>query len=99
MNLNLTNLEQLCLAVHEHQYGATLYLFRWLGSSQAPLVWGEEDAVWLAEQLELDFEPDLGEFLTCFPLSEINNLDCIPAITDEETQRHECLSSRGHHPP
>jgi hypothetical protein len=46
-----------------------------------PLELGEGDEVWLGEQLEIDFEPDRGEHLTCFPFAEINNLDDPPTVS------------------
>ena len=51
MRLELPDINHLYLAVHEHQYGATPYVFRWDGD--APPLADDEDAVWLAEQLKL----------------------------------------------
>lgn len=88
MTLELSDLDRLYLAVHEHQYGATLYVFRFEGPD--PPLADEEDAVWLAEQLKIDFEPERDEHITCFPLSEINNLNDIPTLlarpTDSEDE-------------
>ena len=78
VTVELADIDQLYLAVHEHQYGATLYLFRW-ESEDAPLG-DEDDAAWLAQQLKIDFEPDRDEHLTCFPFGEINNLNNIATV-------------------
>ncbi len=50
------------------------------GKAPAPVA-DEDDAVWLAEQLKLDFEPQRDEHITCFPLAEINNLNDTPTLS------------------
>jgi hypothetical protein len=79
MTLELHDLEHLYVAVHEHQYGATLYLFRW--KDTGPPLADESGAVWLAQQLKMDFEPQREEHISCFPLSDINNLNNIPTLS------------------
>src|SRR4051812_6175789 len=71
--------EQLYLAVHEHQYGATLYLFRWVG--QGALLFTDHRGPPLADQLGINYEPELDEHLLCFPFDDIMNLRQPPVVS------------------